>query len=308
MNEIDLKESVRQWLINNLPYDRNDQALCAELQEKDARELLIVYHNWMSRHVRPVPRTVRKSQAFTSNPIVQQRASDLAVIIQDIEQGRDLTRYLSRGIKTVADSASKPLNRRRDLDLMLNDWNVHHLHISTQLEADGFVKRDGPLMFAAFQPNVAFLIDVMQHGDWTREHVIRVIADEWPDEGIIHEIKGNDRYKVVGLAAKYTEKEHQELRAAGINVLCEIDGRVFMPGGGMVSVGTTVRASRAADQLLMELEKFETFVRNNPDQMREAFVQHGVQYPDEPRFEFVFLHPEGYGVVETVTKTLIPLA
>jgi len=136
VKDIDLKEAVRRYILGNLPYDHNDAALCAKMQAMDARELLIVYHNLMSRQVLPRPRDVKKSKAFLANPIVSQRAADFAVIINDIEKGHDLTRYLSRGIKNVVTSATKPLKQRRDLDLMLNEWGVHHLHISTVLDRD----------------------------------------------------------------------------------------------------------------------------------------------------------------------------
>src|SRR5208283_2811230 len=131
----------------------------------------------MNRLVKPQPRTVLKSTAFQQNLVTAQRASDLAQIIDDIEQGRDLTKYLSRGVaRAVAQVPGQ--SPRRDLDLMLNDWGVYHLHISSIVEADGFVKRDGPLLFASFKPHGAYLIDIMAHDDWTRRHILEVLACE----------------------------------------------------------------------------------------------------------------------------------
>jgi hypothetical protein len=73
--------------------------------------------------VPPQPRTIHKSQAFQQNPLTAQRASDLAPMIADIEEGRDLTKYLSRDIVRAA--VKVPGGRwRADLDLMLNDWRV----------------------------------------------------------------------------------------------------------------------------------------------------------------------------------------
>jgi hypothetical protein len=307
MVDINLREAVRQCVLKNLPYDRSNSALCAELQAKDAPELLIAYYNWMSRLIPPLPRVVKKSKAFDANPLVSQRATDFATIIDDVRNGRDLTRYLSRGIKNAADVSAKPLKRRRDLDLMLNDWNIHHLHISTTLESDGFVTRDGPLLFGVFTHETAYLIDVMQHGDWTREHVMRVVADEWPNEGIIHELKGIMGGSVIGLSSNPTEKERQKLREVGVVTPFELNGRVFVPGGILSTAGTSFRASQAATNLLRTLGRFEKEVRQHPHHIKQAFAQHGIKYPEQPKFEFHFLHPRGYGVFETVTKTLIPL-
>jgi hypothetical protein len=307
VTQISLKESIRRWVLQNLPYDKSNAALSAELQPKDARDLLMIYHNWMNRHIQPLPRAVRRSRALDANPLSKERASDLANILDDIEKGGDLTKHLSRRIKVVSDVSKKPLKRRRDLDLMLNEWNVHHLHLSSELEPDGFVKRDGPLLFAVFTRDTAYLIDVLEHGDWTREHVLKVLAEEWPDAGVIHELKGNDRYKVVGLAVKYTDAQRRKLREAGINSLVEIDGRVYMPGGGMVASGNTFRSSRAADQLMAAAEKFEKFVLENPGRMKQAFSSRGAVYPEEPQFEFYFLEPQGFGVLEMKTRTLMQL-
>src|ERR1019366_10197639 len=105
-----------QWVLQNLPYDRGDASLVAYLNGLDAHDLLVVYHNWMSRLVKPQPRTVHKSKAFQQNPLTTQRASDLAQIIGDIEQGRDLKKYLSRDIvRAVAQVPGKPFGKRRDL-------------------------------------------------------------------------------------------------------------------------------------------------------------------------------------------------
>jgi hypothetical protein len=114
--------------------------------------------------------------------------------------------------------AKKNLNKQRHLDLMLNDWGVHHLHISTQIDPDGFVNRskqkqaDEPLLFAFFQQQTAYLIEIMKHGDWTRDHVLEVLATEWPDEGVIYEVKG-----ILGGARSNTDEERAKLRAAGLS-------------------------------------------------------------------------------------------
>jgi len=95
---VSLVESTRQWVLTNLPYDRGDAALVAYLAGLDAHGLLVVYHNWISRLVKPQPRAVHKSKAFQRNLLATQRANDLAQIIADIEHGRDLKKYLSRDI------------------------------------------------------------------------------------------------------------------------------------------------------------------------------------------------------------------
>ena len=176
-----LVESTRQWVLTNLPYDRGDAARVAHLAGLDAHGLLVVYHNWISRLVKPQPRAVHKSKAFQRNPMAAKRANDLAQIIADIEHGRDLKKYRSRDIDRTPAKAPGA-RHRRDLDLMLNNWGVYHLHISSIVESDGFVKRGGPLLFVSFTSDAAYVIDIMMHGDWNRDHVLEVLASEWPHE------------------------------------------------------------------------------------------------------------------------------
>lgn len=300
VTKLSLRESVRQWVLQNLPYDRGDAALAAYLNGLDAHQLLVAYHNWMNRNVQPQPRAVIKSSAFQRNLLTAQRASDLAQIVGDVESGRDLRKYLSRAVERAPVKA--PGQQRPDLDLMLNDWGIHHLHISTQVEADGFVRRDNPVLFVVFRPDTAYFIDIMQHGDWTRDHVLEVIASEWPDEGILNEIKG----AIPGKAYQPNETERATLRAKHINADFEYGGRVFRPAGALMSSGTTFAATLAADRLLEALRAFEQKLIDNPDWLRREFEAQGVSYPRAPEFQFA-IREDGAGVIETATGTWMKL-
>jgi hypothetical protein len=297
---MNLKESVRQWVLKALPYDRANVDLLTHLNGLDAHRLLVVYHNWINRLVKPQPRVVHKSKAFLQNPKTMQRASDLAQLIADIEQGRDLTKYLSRGI-VRAPAGIPGQDRRPDLDLMLNDWGVHHLHISSIIEADGFVKRDGPLLFVSFKPDAAYLIDIMTHRDWARDHVLEVLAAEWPDKGVIHEVKG-----ALGLKNSVMGQRRATARRKHLNTQFEFQGKVFMPIGFMSSAGTTFAATREADKLLDRVAVFERELAGNPRGLAADFEKHGLVFPAAPEFEFA-IREDGYGVIETKTRAWINL-
>ena len=55
---------------------------------------------------------------------------------------------------------------------MLIEWEVHHLHISQHVQADGFVERDDPLLFTVFHTADAYLLDIMTHKDFNRDHIL----------------------------------------------------------------------------------------------------------------------------------------
>ncbi len=260
-------------------------------------ELLVRYINWQNRLISASPREVLQSPTFAENPLVQARSTTVRKIVKDIERGDDLAKYLSRGIQVgfslPRDPSKKELQRRRDLDLLLNDWGVHHLHISTTVEADGFVERDGPLIFAAFKEQTAYLIDVMSHQNWTNEHLIQVIVSSWPNAGLVFELKG-----VIPSKQNWTAEERAQLRGAGLSTSVTIDGRSFMPSSGISTAGISTRASLTAMRILRTLKQFEEKVKASPAEVLNFIRQHGGTVQGDPAFEFSFFN-QGFGVIET---------
>ena len=294
-----IQESIRQWVLTNLPYDQTNAALDAYLKGLDASRLLIVYYNWDKRFIRPRRRAVNQSNALRRNPLATQLASELAHIIDDIEDGRDLTRYLSEDIvRAVVDVPGRNVSRR-DLDLMLNDWAVHHLHLSTTMQPNGFVVRSDPLLFVAFRPEAAYLIDIMKHGDWTRDHVLEVMIDEWPAAGVVHEVKGalpNPQ------SSRITEQQRRALTKAHIDATFEYNGKLYMPADGLTSAGTSESVTFTVNSVMRTIRGFENTMAANPDSLKAQFAQAGVTYPNQPIFEFGF-RDDRPGLMETSTGT-----
>lgn len=297
-----LMASVRQFVLDNLPYDRQDGDVMRELSAMSPDELLGRWFNWVRRVVPPMPRRVLESNELQANPVLQQRRADIQALIADIQSGRDLTKYLSRAVKHgyVNGNGLKP-HRRQDLDLMLSAWGVHHLHISQDVESDGFVKRDGPIIFAVFRHDKAFLIDVMTHQDWAREHVIRVMVDNWPNEGLVYQVHG-----VHGLSRTINDSERQQLRNAQINTLIEIDGKVYLPAGGMTASGVGEDAVRQADRVITDLEAFALRYEQAAEEIIAQVTRGGITWPNEPDFAVEF-RPDAYGVVELKSSTFLLL-
>jgi hypothetical protein len=275
------------------------------LTAKQAGELLTIYLNWQSRLIEPRPRQVHTALPFDGNPITKERQAAIKSVIKDIETGRDLTKYLSRnvriGFEVPRNPKKKKLYQRRDLDMMLNDWGIHHLHVSTEVEHDGFVERGNPLIFAFFKPENAYLIDIMEHGDWTCEQVIRVIVDSWPNAGLLHEFKG-----VLNTQKSWTDEERGQLRGARISTLISIGDRTFLPGLGISTAGTSTAASMHAMRILRALKGFEEQAEANPEGIISAIRQHGGKIEGAPNFVFGTVHGN-FAVIETNSRAAIPL-
>jgi len=209
---------------------------------------------------------VHRSNALLNNTLATDQAYQLALeqIVANLESGQDITPFLSRGLKHGYESPNsrKPshLGGRRDLDLLLNDWGVHHLHLSTNLDSDNFVKRTKHVLFAVFRPSDAYLIDIMEHGDWTRDHILKVMIKDWPHAGLVHQLNG-----VVGLETPVYESDRKGIRNAGINTPFEFGGKVYMPAAGLTGAGTSVWITTAANRLFHAVASFRRQLTEDPE-------------------------------------------
>ncbi len=310
---MNLAESVGKWVLKNLPHDGTDPNVVTALNSMGLGELLDLYLNWRNRLIPATPRRVLRSAEFNQNQIVSKRASIVSQIIDDIEHGRDLFKYLSRRVKIGFELPPKPgtkkLKSLKYLDLLLNDWGIHHLHISTIVESDDFVQRNKPddhLLFAIFKSERAYLIDVMSHGNWAAERFCRIIVDTWPDEDLVREVKGIRGNRPPFIEKQIIEKQNVELRSAGISKRVQIDGRVYSPGTSITSTGISIKTTVRSNHILRILKLFEDQVHADPTQVVELIRQHGGNPPGKPDFEFCFFR-EGFGVVETTTGFVIVL-
>lgn len=300
----DFEKDVRDFVLNNLPCEEEYvQQLAAEENE----QLLITYINWSERIVSTAPRLVLESQVLTTNPL--RTANNFGPVLHEIKRkmqaGEDISPHLSRAImKGYRPTQPIPKNfgKRPDLDLMLSDWGVHHLHLSLLVESDGFVSRTGPLLFAVFKPDRAFLIDIVQHGQWTKRSVMEAVVREWPDEGIIYEIMG-----ILGSAESYNEEEHAQLRKAGVNASLDIDGKVWSSGGGIATAGNSISSAYRAGHLWSGIDRFRRKISDEPDWLRSAIASHNMPVPTTATLKFVFVE-DGYGVIEETSTLFIRLS
>jgi hypothetical protein len=246
-----LAETVVDWVMKELPHDASDARVVAALRGKHPGELLTLYFNWWNRLIPVQPRQVLRSTEFDQNPIVVDRATVIAEIIRDVERGSELTKYLScrvlNGFALPRNPSGKRLRLLRHLDLLLNDWGVYHFHLSTNVEPNGFVQRDDPLLFAMFRADKAYLLDIGTHETFEDDRLAQIAISNWPDDQLFLEIKG-----IIGLQRvnPYTSDERKTLRSAGIFSFIQVGNRVFSPAGGIstpqtISFSSKLKASLA---------------------------------------------------------------
>jgi hypothetical protein len=153
----------------------------------------------------------------------------------------------------------------------------------------------------AFWGGSSYLIDVMDHEVWASDAIPVTIIRNWPDSGLMHEIKG-----VLGSRESYSESEKLELRQAGIQVPFEVEGRVFQFGPALSTAGTSHLAVQGADRLIDTVERFERLLKTQPNHVADTLASAGIKAPAVLDMRFVFLD-SGYGVVERNTNCLFRL-
>ena len=177
------EDSVRAYVLHKTPSDPS-----GELATKPFRQLLHIYGNWRGRHPYPRPRSVHRSREIVASAEAQPFQAQLDELVRKMQAGEELKPHLSRAVDaaflSTQDRASLPRSQcERDLDRMLADWGIHHLHLSNVVEPDGFMKRGNELLFAVFTRDDAYLFGIYTHRDWLDEDLVPIIVRNWPGVG-----------------------------------------------------------------------------------------------------------------------------
>lgn len=291
-----------------MPRDRDNLAVVASLNAMSSGELTIRFVNWLDRLIHPHPRQVFLSREITSNPRYNKHIADVAMLMLMVERGDELTPHLSRSIRhgyELPRLKGKNLNRRKDLDMMLNDWGVHHLHLSADVEGDSFVRRNDILLFAIFTDTAAFFLDLCRHGEWTNQHIVEVAVRNWPDQELFYKLEG------VVAGGGYTAEQHKTLRGAGITAMIQVDGVAYMSrSAGINTVGNSGRSMMKAMRLNRELREVERRLRDDPHYFRADIERMGKVYPDQPEFRVELFRGGigfGFGIREVKSQAIFPI-
>lgn len=245
-----LEKRIRRHISESMP------AKQGYFEEQTLVNLMIDYRVWRSRFIQPLPRRVHPSRELRKCSKRQAHAVFLTMIEAKIAKGEDLNAHLSTRVsRPVGGDPTRPISQRADRDLLLAEWGVHHLHLSSEMGRNGFTKRTADVLFVAFRGTNAYLLGIFghpQHENWAAEEIFAVMARNWPDAGLVHEANF-----VVGLSQKYSDGDRLELRKAGTNSALQIDGKVFSPGGiGMTLDGTPLLAVQASQQVMWGLSQW----------------------------------------------------
>ncbi|CAM5734346.1 hypothetical protein SAFG77S_11611 [Streptomyces afghaniensis] len=254
-------------------------------------EVSMQYFNLLRRLIPAVPRKVRMAKEFTCPPELR---SGLCLVTEKIEQGKDLRSHLSRNI----------IDLDYDDDL-LNDWDIYHLHLGTSIDDDGFVKRTGPVLFVRFDGEFAYFINVMGHGSWTNQDMIRIIHRNWPESIERFRIKG-----VLGLNNSLTNQDIKKLRKAHVVSFIEPEPGVVYgpPGMGLTTSGIGLGVVRASDHYAKLIRGYEDIIKGNIEDISDKVKDEGIVLGKKLSFilkieeESVLAYEENHNVIVNLGK------
>ena len=297
------EEDIRRHVIADLPHAA---AHTGELQGMPMRELMDIYVNWTHRFILPRPRRIHQSKALQENPLAADPAHRQALdaLIEKIKVGEVLTPHLTdrvlRGYEPADPSKPKALSKRKDLDLLLNDWLIHHLHIGPALKSNGFFGGD-LLLFAVFKPHDTYLIDLMRHKNWEHEHLIEVVVREWPNQNLAMVLAG------ILPGEPFSREDRKRLRNVGMATTLSIDGKAVDRAGCLSTGGTSGSTQYHAGQLQSRLSAFLHRIADNPHHVHDVLRERGDPVPDKLDLHFEFFRTGGYGIVDAQIGQIIRL-
>jgi hypothetical protein len=209
-----------------------------------------------------------------------------------------LTERIEKGENLLPHFSTKILLDPSDNDNLLNDWGIYHLHlgVSPHRRYNSLVERTGPLLFARFDQEFSYLINIFDHGNWTNENLIQILHDNWQDSIL--------QFRIPGIVEIEEPIENRaNFRKSGVLVPTQLaNGVVYMAlGGGYTTSGTSVRVVMASDDHATKVRQIEDYTRDNLCSFMSQAESNGVEFGDNLHFRLI-VNDSRFYVVEENSK------
>jgi hypothetical protein len=278
-------------------------------REKDGFAALTVdeqawrFMNWLARLVHPHPRQVAIAQGFDELPAVQSNRRDVDALLTKISRGCDLNARLSDDVNEGYCSHPPGKKHGPDFDMLLNEWGIHHLHLSSEPGKQGFNKRTKELLYVIFGLRAAFVLAVSSHGAWTSRRLIEAAIRSWPQQKLFVPLN-------VHPGRDPTENEHKALRKAGANTASLVGEQLWISAVtcGISTALVSLRTSQEACRVLRCVCQADEHPEHLTRQLMEAAAINGLTWPVCPTVHVhCFRGPDRYcfGFIEEASGTVL---
>jgi len=256
-------------------------------QEQHLSSPLSRWLDFRLRYIDPRPRGTLKSDGFATR-IPIKAVPALNAFIKLSEAGADLNPYQTKTIKQNDFSGTKKQSRT---DGLWADWKIHHVHLTdVPLSSSGeFSKRsDWLLFFLAFPEHLA-LIDVRCHNEpniFEAHDLVEKAIKNWPEFSEKFQMKG-----ILTQSAPKDAETIKQLRRAGVAMMVEVDGHVYMPPGlGLTTAATPLKVSLQEGRVSQLVHAIVEFFYDPNGAPMKMMAEEGVS---EPTFSLRLLLPQG---------------
>ena len=228
----------------------------------DDDRVLCLYHKIAIRTlINPKPRTVRVSPQFTCPEEYEPGLSNLR---RAIEKGEDLSPFMSKRVKQA-----------RARDHLLDYWRIHHFHLGSRIEKDGFVGRTQHILMALWDSQYVYFIRIEDHSKgndpWYKKKLLTILHENWPELIAYARIPG-----ATDVHHEHCDEEIRQLRKAGLSTSHRIGDAVYVdPGIGVLGNGAHIDDLRFADRILLAVENIEEEVLRDWESIREHAALQG---------------------------------
>lgn len=205
------------------------------------------FYSWHQfRRIPTLPRTVHEIKDLTIPPDVY---NGYQLLLGKLRNGEDVNSHLSK----------KALDARFT-DLMLFDWGLHHLHLGTEIESDGYINRKGPMLAVKVIEDHVFIAGIVLHSNgenpeesWIKKELLENLESNWP--GILPTLNGIS-------GTSLTTEEIRNLRKKNAGYALDING-ISLIAGNRVASGLPIRAVMDNDMAQRALQQFSEMVKNH---------------------------------------------
>ena len=173
-------QNFRFTIAGEIPRFPNNKETLRQLRESPLASVLIYYHHWIVRYVRPRPRTVDIEATVTSDSRWARLEGRIAKFLDKVKTGADLTPHLSvephtRGYTPASSRVGPTVDRWADKDFLLNVMGYHHFHLGETIGPNGVAVRTADVLFAKVARERFIAIGIFGHSVFSRA---RTATDE----------------------------------------------------------------------------------------------------------------------------------
>ena len=202
--------------------------------QDDDHAAVMLYFKVERYEIKALPRSIRKPVEFNCPP---EHLAGLGGLEQAILTGADLRPYRSKNTQNTEFQ-----------DGLLDHWNIHHFHLGSRPEDDGFVERTNDLLFCLIEGSCAYFIKIASHDSspWVKKELITIIHQNWP------EVLDNSRVRgVSSLETELQDDDLAKLRKASLATILDMEDGTFYiePGIGRTMGGLHAQDLMRADDI-----------------------------------------------------------